>query len=188
MQPLPSLHGVLVPAYVGTHELPLHAYEVHELLPGHAAQTPELPQAALMVPVWHVPPDADEQQPPLHAWFELHAVVHLPCAVSQAWPAGQSLALVQPHEPFARQALPLALPAQLWQTLPAAPHRACAVPGWQVPLVDDEQQPDWHCIDGEQALTHRFEVHAVELAGQSPGNMSQPHWPPPDIAMHLWPF
>jgi hypothetical protein len=146
--------------------------------------TPELPQAALMVPVWHVPPAADEQQPPLHCWFELHAVVHLPCAVSQACPVGQSLALVQPHAPDGRQALPLALPAQLAQTLPPAPHAPCTVPGWQVPLVDDEQQPDWHSIVGVQVLTQTLAVHAVELAGQS-AVVAQPHWPPPVMGTHL---
>jgi hypothetical protein len=108
VQSFPSLQ--LVPdGYAATHEVPLHEYLVQSTGAGHAAQTPELPHAVVVVPAWHVPPLAAEQQPPLHGWFELHAVVHLPVDASHASCAGQSAALVQPHTFDARQTCPLAL-------------------------------------------------------------------------------
>ena len=88
---------------------------------------PAEPHAAVLPPVAQLP--ADEQQPPLHGWFTLHEVVHLPIERSHAWFAGQSLFVVQPHAPEVRQALPLALPTQLWHNEPTAPHTVCAVPG-----------------------------------------------------------
>jgi hypothetical protein len=98
--------------------------------PGHGLHTaPDEPHAPVEVPATQLPPVAAEQQPPLHAWVVLHAVVHLCIVVSHAWLAGQSAALLQPHEPDGKHALPLALPVQGWQTLPTAPHAACDVPG-----------------------------------------------------------
>jgi hypothetical protein len=95
---------------------------------GQTAQVvPAEPHAAVLLPTVQLP--ADEQQPPLHGWFTLHEVVHLPIEVSQAWFAGQSLAVVQPHAPEVRHALPLGLPLQLWHTEPTAPQTPCAVPG-----------------------------------------------------------
>jgi hypothetical protein len=101
----------------------------------------------------------------------------------------QSLASLQPHAPLARQALPLALPEQLLQIDPTAPHALTAVPGWQVPPVGAEQQPDWHADPAEQELTQRWPMvsHDEAPVAQSPMAL-HPHWPPAVMAMHLWPF
>ena len=108
--------------------------------------------------------------------------------MSHAWLTGQSLALLQPHAPDARQALPAALPTQVVQLPPTGPHTVCDVPGWHV-LDDDAQQPDKHAIVAEQVFTQMpIAEHEVEPPGQSPGNVAQPHWPPPVTATHLWPF
>jgi hypothetical protein len=45
----------------------------------------------------HVPAFAAEQQPPLHAWELLHAVVHVWVVVSHAEPTGHCPEDVQPH-------------------------------------------------------------------------------------------
>jgi hypothetical protein len=108
----------------------LQLYVAQVVLPGQAVQAvPAEPHAERLLPAMQLPPVADEQQPPLHGWFELQEVVHLPCAVSHAWLAGQSLALVQPHAPELRQAVPFTLPTQLWHSEPGAPHTPCEVPG-----------------------------------------------------------
>jgi len=99
----------------------------------------------------------------------------------------QSLAALHPHKPEMRQAVPLALPLQLLQIVPTAPQAACAVPGWQVPLADAEQQPDWHAVDDEQALMHKLPVHDDAPAWQSL-SMLQPHCPPPATTTQRWPF
>lgn len=117
----------------------------------------------------------------------LQLVVHWCVVVLHASPAAQSPALLQPHAPDGRQALPLALPAQLLQTLPTAPHAACVVPGWQLPLVLDEQQPDWHAVAAEQEFTHRLLAQLDAPVAQSPSD-AQPHWPPPVVMMQRWPF
>ena len=156
------------------------------VLPGQVVHAPPVePQPPTLVPATQVP--VDEQQPPLHSWLGVQLVVQRPVDVSHAWLAAQSLALVQPHAPDGRQALPLALPTQLAHTLPVAPHTICDVPGMQVPLVADEQQPDRHAIPVEQVLTQSWFVQPVEVPGQS-ATAAQPHCPPPVTATHLCPI
>src|SRR5439155_51477 len=50
------------------------------------------------------------------------------------------------------------------------------------------QQPAWHGVPAEQLLTHNLAVQFDDDAGQSAGNVAQPHWPPPVTASHLKPF
>jgi hypothetical protein len=131
---------------------------------------------------------ADEQQPPLHSWLALHEVVQWWFDKSHAWPTAQSVALLQPHAPDDKQAVPFALPTQVAQVEPTAPHTVCDVPGMQVPLVADEQQPDKHAIPVPQVFTHSLLVlQLVDEPGQSPIAL-QPHCPPPVTAMHWCPF
>lgn len=92
-----------------------------------AHAVPAEPHAAVLPPPTQLP--ADEQQPPRHGWLALHEVVHWPSERSHAKPAAQSLALVQPHLPLVRQAVPVALPTQLLHCVPTAPHTVCDVPG-----------------------------------------------------------
>lgn len=49
-----------------------------------STQTPVAPHSVLVLPVTHVPPEAAEQHPPLHAWEDEHATVHVLVAVSHA--------------------------------------------------------------------------------------------------------
>jgi hypothetical protein len=149
----------------------------------HAAP---VPHATAPPPPTHLP--VPSQQPPLQGWFASQVVVHCP-APPHAWPAGQSFALLQPQVSFARQAVPPWPVAQLTHTIPLAPQATALVPGWQVPLAGSEQQPFWHGLAFEQALTHSLFAasHELELIGQSPITL-QPHWPPPPPAMHRWPL
>jgi hypothetical protein len=94
---------------------------------------------------------------------------------------------LQPHAPDDKQELPAALPTQLAQTEPTAPHTICEVPGWQV-LVDEAQQPDKQGIVPEHVFTQIPLVHPVDVPGQSVASVTQPHCPPPVTALHLWPF
>jgi hypothetical protein len=153
---------------------------------GHTAQVlPDEPHAPSDPPPTQLP---FEQQPPRHSCVGLHEVVHFFSVASQALPTGQSVAELQPHWPDVRHALPLALPAQLTQTLPAAPHTCCVVPGMQLPIDAEEQQPDRQVIVDEQVLKHTPAVHAVDVLGQSAGNAAQPHCPPPETTVQTWPF
>ncbi|MCU1278871.1 MAG: hypothetical protein JWM53_2417 [bacterium] len=121
------MQTVLLDAYAATQLVPLQLYEAQAVFVGQTAQAvPAEPHAPVLPPPAQLPA---EQQPPLHGWFTLHEVVHLPIDVSHAWFAGQSLEVVQPHAPEVRQAVPLGLPAQLWQSEPTAPHTPCEVPG-----------------------------------------------------------
>ena len=47
-------------------------------------QTPPVPHADVEVPATQVPLDGAVQQPLLHGWLVLHALVHLCVAASQA--------------------------------------------------------------------------------------------------------
>jgi hypothetical protein len=57
---------------------------------------PVFPQPPATRPGVHVPP---AQQPPLHGCIALHELPHVWVVASQAAPAGQSVAVVQPHTP-----------------------------------------------------------------------------------------
>ena len=124
-----------------------------------AVHTPLVPQVALARPALQVPLVAAEQQPPLQAWVELHASVHMLLVVSQASPAAvavaasQSVVAVQPHAP-ATQTCPAAAFVQFAQTLPLAPQALFAVPALQVPLVAAEQQPPLHAWVELHAVVH----------------------------------
>jgi hypothetical protein len=115
---------------------------------------------------------ATAQQPPLHGCVPLHDAVHLPAVTSHALFAGQSLVLLQPQAPLARQAEPFGSPLQLTHALPTGPHAVGAMPRWQVPLAP--QQPERHGIAAEQLVTHRFALQPVALPMQSV-RLVQPH-------------
>ena len=68
---------------------------------------------------------------------------HTPLATSHASPLGQSLALVQPHVPLERQAVPEGLVAHDAQAAPVAPHAAFAVPGAHVPALQQPPLQGW---------------------------------------------
>jgi hypothetical protein len=100
---------------------------------------PSLPHVASAVPATQVPLS---QQPPLQVWVAVQVVVQVLVVVSQALPAGQSAAVLQPQAPLARQAVPSAWLVQSPQTTwPVSAQRAVVSPGSQVPLVAAEQQP-----------------------------------------------
>jgi hypothetical protein len=153
-------------------------------LPTQLAQMPELPQVPCALPGWQVPPDADEQQPPLQVCVELHEVVQRLLLVLHAWLSGQSAARLQPQVPVARQAEPLTLPTQLWHTVPAAPHCACVLPIAHMPLDADEQHAPLHACVELHCVLHACVVvlHASEL-GQSLA-IAQPQLPPFAPPMH----
>lgn len=184
---LAAKHCVVDGAYDGTHAPLVQLYDGAQVDgDGQTLQRPDVPQAAVVSPATQVPL---EQQPLLHGWVPLHAVVHWCVVPSQAWPPGQSLGSLQPHAPLARQALPLALPAQLLQIEPTAPHALVVMPGWQVPAVGAEQQPDWHAVAVEQELTQRWPAVSHDEAPPAQSVMAaHPHWPPPVMPTHLWPF
>ena len=74
--------------------VPLERHAVPELPPAHEVQVPPAaPHAVCAVPGAHVPA---LQQPPLHVWVDVHAVVHLWVAVSHASSVGQSVGTAQP--------------------------------------------------------------------------------------------
>jgi hypothetical protein len=74
--------------------VPLDRHAVPELLPAHEVHVPPAaPHAVCPVPVAQVPA---LQQPPLHVWVDVHAVVHLWVAVSHASSVGQSVGTAQP--------------------------------------------------------------------------------------------
>lgn len=88
-----SVVAELQPHFWLTHAWPL-------LFDAHDAHTPELPHAPGAVPGWQVPPVIAEQQPPLHACVELHAVVQVFVVVSHDVPDGQSAVAAQPQAPL----------------------------------------------------------------------------------------
>ncbi len=147
------------------------------------AQLPEVPQAVAVVPIAQVPL---EQQPPLQGELLLQLVLQVFCTESQAWPIGQSAALLQPHLP-ATQAGPAALLVQSTHWVPLPPHDLPVVPGSHVPLFAAVQQPEPHGVFIPQEVTHTLLVHDELPFGQSL-NMLQPHWPPPIVARQTWPI
>ena len=92
-------------------------------------QTPLAPQSVLAVPPTQVP--SDEQQPPLQVCVEEHVVVQVLLLASHACPVGQSLAVMQPHRPVGRHALPSPPVLQSTHAWPIKPHAPAAVPGAQ---------------------------------------------------------
>ena len=151
-----------------------------------SVQAPDPPHALLAVP--GAQPDP-LQQPPLQGWVPVHAEPHFFVAVLQAVCVAQSVVALQPHTPVVRQAVPFALLVQSTHTVPAAPHSVVLVPGWQLPLVDAEQQPEPHIVVAEQELTHRCLAPSQELApvAQS-ASVPQPHCPPPGAGSQRCPL
>jgi hypothetical protein len=186
------------------HDPPLHCplpawphADVH-VLPGphvgvacvHTAQFPPLaPHAVFDAPAPHCPV-VPSQQPPLQpVWLAPpHAAPHVWVDVSHAWPAGQSVAALHPHERVAAtHAVPVALPAQLTH-VPDPPHAVSLVPGRHEPA--DPQQPAWHGAPGTAHVNVQspvFTSHPALLGGQST-DPAQPHWPPPLTASHAPPL
>ena len=118
---------------------------MHETPVGHpevqSEQTPLVPHAVFAVPGTHMPPVSAEQQPPLHAWVEEHADVHVPVATSHASSAGQSVVVAQPHAPLDRHAAPLEPPEQETHAAPVVPHAFLASPGAHMPVLVLQQPP-----------------------------------------------
>src|SRR4051812_35134885 len=87
---------------------------------------PLLPQLACAVPATQVPtfmPIGMLQQPPLHAVLASHAVLQVLVTALHAWPAGQSIAELQPQVTMllsTTQAPPFMLPTQVVQTAAVA--------------------------------------------------------------------
>lgn len=125
-----------------------------------------------------MPPDAAEQQPPLHGVFMSQAGPQLCVVGSQARLGGQSAALVQPQlltPPASRQALPADLPTQLPHSGGASAQASALSPTAQ--LVPSQQPP----LHGWVALHVIVQVPAVVShawpTGQSAGPL-QPMGPP----------
>jgi hypothetical protein len=116
-----------------------------------AHRPPFDPHAAGCAPGWQVPPVAAEQHPPLHGRLASQAAPHACASGSQAWPAGQSTELMQPHwldGPAARQACPDALCAQVPHNAPPpSAHALAAVPSTHFICVPSQQPP----LQGELA-------------------------------------
>ena len=97
----PVYPSVTVPVHLpGPHE---HMPPIGQLV-AQSAQTPPVPHAIVVVPAAHVPFFAAEQQPPLHACVEEHAVVQAWVVVSQACLVGQSAAVLQHPLPIVQPA------------------------------------------------------------------------------------
>jgi hypothetical protein len=139
------------------------------------------------VPALQVPLVAAEQQPPLQAWVELQAVVHLLVVASQAYPVGQSVAELHPHFPVVRQTWPSVLAVQSTQ-VPLAPQAASAVPARQLPPTVAEQQPVWQGVLESQASVHRLVVvsQATAVPGQS-AFVAHPHCRAPPVVTQVSP-
>ncbi len=150
-----------VPVVAGTHAVPA-------LMPAQLVQTPPVePHAVAASPVVHVPLVAAEQQPPLHACVELHAVVHA-WVESHASPSGQSLADWHPQTPVAAlQVAPASPVTQFLQTVPAAPH---ALADWLGAHTAPLQHVPLHSCDAEHAVVQvPFETSQANPAGQPLG-------------------
>jgi hypothetical protein len=136
-----------MPVVAVTHAVPA-------LTPEQLVQTPPVePHAPAASPVVHVPPVAAEQQPPLQACVELHAVVQVLVA-SHACPSGQSVAVWHPQIPVVvLQVAPASAVMQLAQTVPAAPH---AVGDWLGAQTAPLQQVPLHSCEAEQAVVQAW--------------------------------
>lgn len=129
----------------------------------HAA--PLLPHVAVAVPATQVPA---AQQPSLQSWLALQVVTHLCCVRSQALPLGQSLTLLQPQAPLARQAVPLTSPTQVPHTpAPVSAQKVVVLPGWHVPAEVAEQQPPLHSCVELQLVVHVLAESQDLPVGQS---------------------
>lgn len=141
-------------------------------------QTPPLlPQSSTSVPGLHIPFTAAEQQPPLQALLMSHARPHV--WLVQAFPAGQSLLLLQPQL-LLKQMCPAPFDAQLTQVAWAGPQLVLLLPAAHTLLIGSQQAPLQGFI-GSQAMPHTPPLHACP-AGHSP-NFVQPQLP----ALHTIP-
>jgi hypothetical protein len=132
------------------------------------------------VPTTQLPP---WQQPPLQGSVGLHAAVHRPVVRLQAFPVGQSEAMLQPQSP-PRQAEPLGLPEQLLHAPPELPQAAVEVPALQ---VAPPQQPPLQVCEPPHADTQLWVPGSQAWTPlQSPETL-QPQVPPPATARHTPP-
>jgi hypothetical protein len=162
--------------------LPTHTWPSLETLQG--AQTPpSLPQAEAAKPVTHTPASASVQQPFLHGWLALQALVHWWVLTSQAVLSGQSEVVAQPQVP-ATQAWPAGALEQSRQVLPAAPQAATAVPE---PHTPPWQQPPLHSWAGLQEVVQRC-CDWLQAAPVAHSLVSlQPQLPPVPVPRHTVP-
>jgi hypothetical protein len=108
----------------------------------------------------------------------LHALVHACRVASQAKPPGQSACVLQPHAPAMHTAP--ALPPHATHAPPDEPQIALAVPGAQLPAL---QQPPLHGWVTEQLVVHTCAPTSHERPGAQSVATLQPQLPP----MHAWP-
>jgi hypothetical protein len=102
---------------------------------------PPLPQVPLSVPALHEPP---AQQPPLHAWLGLHALVQLAAPTLHASCVLQSLLVLQPQappSPLGRHTWPALAPLHDAHTAPPRPQAPLATPLAHTPETGSLQQP-----------------------------------------------
>jgi hypothetical protein len=132
---------------------------------------PPVPQADAALPTTQAPL---EQQPLLQlVWLESPQVDSQTCVARlHAVSGGQSPGTLQPQWP-ATHAVPVAADAQLAQAMPLPPQVAGAVPGPQVPPL---QQPPLHGADGPHAEPQAcVPPSQARSAGQSEAVL-QPQW------------
>jgi hypothetical protein len=135
-----------MPAEEHMHEAPIAHVVVQ------SSQTPLVPQAVGCMPATQLPPVEAEQQPPLHGSVEEQALPQ--CEALQAAPAGQSVAIEQPHTPPAapgRHWAPAGDMPQGLHAIPPVPHAVGSLPDAQEPAW---QQPPWHGWSGLHAVVH----------------------------------
>lgn len=168
-----------------------HAPATHDVPFGFPAQSahiaPVAPHLVAKFPAMHWLVDAS-QHPPLHGEVGLQAVVHAFVALSQAWPDGQSSAVLQPHV-VPRQALPAIAFEQSTQ-LPLVPHALVSLPFRQTP--SGAQHPAGHDV-----AVHGFTHFAARTSQTRPfahcAFELHPHAPPtqplssPSQATHALP-
>jgi hypothetical protein len=119
---------------------PLVRQAVPSALPEQSPQTacPVSAHAAEVSPGWQVPPEAAEQQPPLHTSVELQAVPQTLVVELQALPVGQSPAALQPQTPETHWS-PAEAFVQSMQAPPAGPQAVLLiVTHWP---VESQQNP-----------------------------------------------
>jgi hypothetical protein len=130
---------------------------------------PPEPHLSMLVPGTQRVPS---QQPPLQLRPPVQPVPHWCEPESQALPAGQSAALLQPQTP-PRQALPAELPVQSPHTSPDRPQAVVVLPAWHTPPA---QQAPWHGL-----LALQLVLHCRVLGSQAapPGQSAGPLQPQP---------
>lgn len=168
---------------------PLARHAVPAALPVQSRHTVPLPPHWVwIVPDWHVPVAALEQQPVGHGSLELHAKVQIPPEQPCA-PGPQSLTEAQPHCPprgIGSHACPCVLAAQVLHAPPLLPHWVPDVPATQV--VPAQHPPLHGWVAALHVVVQRRVVvsHAIP-SGQS-ASVSHPQNVEPPLVTHCPPL